>query len=232
MFIRQLTLKRGVTVGAVNINDYHEIQEALTGLAIPHPKTVIVLVGGAGGIGFLDKFPMRKAVGIVARLAEETQSVVVDGGTQAGIMTEIGKQRQRNKFSFPLVGVVFDSLLMQEEPASILDANHTHFFLIPGDDWGDESGWISKIATAVASDANATLASGVVNLQKSITILVNGGNISRTDVEYSLLENRPTFVMRGTGRMADEITLTGNVVAVDISQKPEVILETLKAKLS
>jgi hypothetical protein len=232
MFIRQLTLKRGVTVGAVNINDYHEIQEALTGLAIPHPKTVIVLVGGAGGIGFLDKFPMRKAVGIVARLAEETQSVVVDGGTQAGIMTEIGKQRQRNKFSFPLVGVVFDSLLMQEEPASILDANHTHFFLIPGDDWGDESGWISKIATAITSDANGTLAAGVVHRQKSLTVLINGGNISRTDVEYSLLENRPTFVMRGTGRMADEITLTGNVVAVDISQKPEVILETLKAKLA
>jgi len=232
MFIRQLTLKRGVTVGAVNINDYHEIQEALAGLAIPYPKTVIVLVGGAGGIGFLDKFPMRKAVGIVAQLAEETQSVVVDGGTQAGIMTEIGKQRQRNKFSFPLIGVVFDSLLMQEQPASILDPNHTHFFLIPGDDWGDESGWISKIATAVTSEANATLTSGVVNLKKSITILVNGGNISRTDVEYSLLENRPTFVMRGTGRMADEITLTGNVVAVDISQKPEVILETLKAKLA
>lgn len=231
MLIRQLTLKRGVTVGAVNINDYHEIQEALTGLAIPHPKTVIVLVGGAGGIKWLEKFPMRKAVGIVARLAEETQSVVIDGGTQAGIMTEIGKQRKRNKFTFPLIGVVFDSLLMQEEPASILDANHTHFFLIPGDDWGDESGWISKIATAIASDTKAPLANGVANLQKSITILINGGNISRTDVEYSLLENRPTFVMRGTGRMADEITLTGNVVAVDVSKKPEEILATLKAEL-
>lgn len=219
MLIRQLALKRGVTVGAVNIKDYHEIQEALTGLAIPHPKTVIVLVGGAGGIKWLEKFPMRKAVGIVARLAEETQSVVIDGGTQAGIMTEIGKQRKRNKFTFPLIGVVFDSLLMQEEPASILDPNHTHFFLIPGDDWGDESGWISKIATALA-DGN-----------KSVTILINGGNISRTDVEYSLLENRPTFVMRGTGRMADEITLTGNVVAVDISKKPEEILATLKTKL-
>jgi len=219
MLIRQLTLKRGVTVGAVNITDNSEIQEALTGLGIPHPKTVIVLVGGAGGIGWLEKFPMRKAVGIIAKLAEETHSVVIDGGTQAGIMTEIGRQRKRNKFSFPLIGVVFDSLIMQKEPASILDSNHTHFFLIPGDDWGDESGWISKIATSIAGD------------QKSITVLVNGGNISRTDVEYSLLENRPTFVMRGTGRMADEITLTGNVFAIDISQKPDEILGALRAKL-
>jgi hypothetical protein len=231
MLVRQLTLKSGITAGAVNLKDYHEIQEALTGLAIPHPKTVIVLVGGAGGIGFMQKFPMRKAVEIVARLAEETQSVVIDGGTQAGIMTEIGRQRKRNKYSFPLIGVVFDSLLMNEEPQSILDANHTHFFLIPGDDWGDESGWISKIATAIASEAKSVLAAGVTKLHKSITILVNGGNISRTDVEYSLLENRPTFVMRGTGRMADEITLTGHVTAVDISQKPEDILQFLKTKL-
>ncbi|RPJ25429.1 MAG: hypothetical protein EHM33_14550 [Chloroflexi bacterium] len=219
MLSRQIPLKRGVTVGAVNIAEDKEIQEALTQLEIPQPKPVIVLVGGAGGIGFLDKFPMRKAIGIVAKLAEETQAVVVDGGTQAGIMTEIGKQRKQKKFSFPLIGVVFDSLLMKEEPGSILDPNHTHFFLIPGEDWGAESAWISKIATAIAGD------------EKSITILVNGGNISRTDVEYSLLANRPTFVMRGTGRMADEITLTGKVMAVDISQKPEEILEFLKTKL-
>jgi len=135
-------------------------------------------------------------------------------------MAEIGKQRKRNKFSFPLIGVVFDSLLMQQEPQSVLDPNHTHFFLIPGQDWGDESVWISKIATRVAGE------------KKSITILVNGGKISRTDVEYSLMENRPTFVMRGTGRLADEITLTGKVVAIDISKKPDEILEILKAKFA
>ena len=219
MLTRQIDLKHGVIVGAANIADNNEITEALNQLGIPHPKTVIVLVGGAGGIGFLDKFPMRKAVGVVAKLAEETDSVVVDGGTQAGIMTEIGKQRKKNKYTFPLVGVVFETLIMKEEAASILDANHTHFFLIPGDDWGDESGWISKIASHIAGD------------HESITVLINGGNISRQDVEYSLMENRPTFVMRGTGRMADEITLTGNVFAVDISQKPEEILKFLKTRL-
>ena len=220
MLIRQISLKRGVTVGAANISNNSEIEEALKGLEIPHPKTVIVLVGGAGGIRWLDKFPMRKVVGIIARLAQETQSVVVDGGTQAGIMTEIGRQRKRNKFSFPLIGVVFDTLLMKKDPASILDPNHTDFFLIPGDDWGDESGWISKIATGIAGDS------------KSITVLVNGGKISRTDVEYSILENRPTFVIRGTGRLADEITLTGNVFSVDISHKPDEILKTLRSRLS
>jgi hypothetical protein len=63
-------------------------------------------------------------------------------------------QRKKHGYTFPLVGVVFDALLMKEEPASILDPNHTHFLLIPGSDWGDESAWISKIATVVAGDQN------------------------------------------------------------------------------
>jgi len=219
MLTRQIPLQGGTPVNAINITENSDIQEALDQLNIPHSKNVIVLIGGAGGIGFMDKFPMRKAVGIVAQLAHETQAVVIDGGTQAGIMTEMGKQRKRNFYTFPLIGVVFDSLLMNEEPTSILDPNHTHFILIPGNDWGAESSWISKIATRVAGK------------KKSITVLVNGGNISRADVEYSLLENRPTFVLRGTGRLADEITITGNVFPIDIAQKPEEILKTLKAGL-
>ena len=219
MLIREIPLKRGVTVRAANVEDNIEIQEALTQFEIPHPNSVIVLVGGAGGIGWSEKFPMKKAIRIVAQLAEETHSVIVDGGTQAGIMLEIGKQRKQNKYTFPLIGVVFDSLVIEEDPKSILDPNHTHFFLIPGSDWGDESGWIARIATVVAGD------------QKSITILVNGGDISRTDVEYGLLENRPAFIMRGTGRMADEITITKNIIAIDISKKPEEILGTLRSRL-
>lgn len=219
MITRQIPLKHDINVAAINIAENSEIPEALNQLGIPHPKPVIVLVGGASGIGWLDKFPMRKAIGIITKLAEETQSIVLDGGTQVGIMKEIGRQRKREKLSFPLIGVVFDNLIIKEEPKSILDPNHTHFFLIPGDDWGDESAWISRIATSIAGD------------NKSITILVNGGNISRTDVEYSLLENRPVFIMRGTGRLADEITLTGKVFPIDISQKPEEILEFLTSRL-
>jgi hypothetical protein len=219
MLTRQIPLKRGVNARAAHITEDKEIQEALTELKIPHPSPVIVLVGGAGGIGWLDKFPTRKAIRIIARLAEETQAVVVDGGTQAGIMTEIGKQRKQNRFTFPLIGVVFDSLLMKKEPQSILDPHHTHFFLIPGDNWGDESAWISKIATRIAGD------------KKSLTVLVNGGQISKADVGYSILEDRPAFVMRGTGRMADEITLAEKIIAIDISQKPDEILNFLRFRL-
>lgn len=219
MLTRKLELKNNIQVNAVNIADNSEISDALKALNIDSSKPVIVLVGGAGGIGWLDKFPMKKAIEIVCKLAETTNAVVIDGGTQAGIMQEIGKQRKTNKFSFPLIGVVFDDLIIKEDPKSILDENHTNFILIPGEDWGDESAWISKIATVAAGK------------EKSITVLINGGEISQQDVHYSLLENRHVFIMRGTGRLADEITLTQKVTAIDIDDDKEKILETLQTKL-
>lgn len=219
MHTRQLSLGGGVSVGAINITEDRQISEALTQLGIPHPRPAIVLVGGAGGIGWLDQFPMSRAVRIVAQLAEATGSVVVDGGSQAGIMAEIGVQRKRNKHTFPLIGVVFDQLLIQKDPSEILDPNHTHFILIPGKNWGDESSWISRIATVIAG------------AHKSITILVNGGKISQSDVRYSLREDRPIFVMRGTGRLADEITLGKKIIPIDLTEKPREILAFLKTQL-
>ena len=82
MTTRQLSLQGDHTAKAAHISDNNEIKKALEELQIPHPRSVIVLVGGAGGIGWLDKFPMRKAIRIIASLAQETQSVVLDGGTQ------------------------------------------------------------------------------------------------------------------------------------------------------
>jgi hypothetical protein len=220
MLMRQISLKHGVTVSAANVSSEDEIQAALDELGIPHPRTTIVLVGGAGGIDPIHKFPIQKAVRIVAQLAEETGAVVVDGGTRAGIMVEMGEQRIKNGYTFPLIGVVFDALLMRREPSSILDPGHTHFIVIPGNAWGDESAWIAKIAAVAAGD------------RKSVTVLVNGGKVSRADVEYSLMANRPTAAIRGTGRLADEITLTDdNVFAIDVSREPDEILEVLKTKL-
>jgi hypothetical protein len=220
MLSKQIPLKHGIDVQAINISNDKEIVQALKKLGIPRPKKVIVLIGGADGIGLLDQLAVKKGVEIIARLAEEMNAVVVDGGTQAGIMAEIGNQRKNHKFSFPLIGVVFDNLLSKEEPKNILDPNHSHFIFIPGEDWGDESAWIAMIATRIAEG------------EKSITVLVNGGEISQQDVQHSLNEDRHVFIMRGTGRLADEITLTRKVTAVDISEKSDQIQGYLREKLS
>jgi hypothetical protein len=74
-----------------------------------------------------------------------------------------------------------------------LEAHHTHFLFVPGEKWGDESPWLSMVATALAGSA------------PSATLLVNGGDVSRRDVALSLQARRPVVVVAGTGRLADEL---------------------------
>ena len=47
-----------------------------------------------------------------------------------------------------------------------LELNHSHFVMVPGDEWGDESNWIAQVADTVAGD------------MASVTLLVNGGEIA------------------------------------------------------
>ena len=52
MNVRQITFKGDHTTKAVHISDNQDIEKAIEQLQIPHPRSVIVLVGGAGGISW------------------------------------------------------------------------------------------------------------------------------------------------------------------------------------
>lgn len=138
--------------------------------------------------------PLFRAV--VAPAAARAGAVVVDGGTDAGIMRLIGEARAANGGSFPLLGVVAASLLDGggDAPgdASHPEPHHTHFVLVPGSKWGDESAWLARAATVLAPDA-------------SVTLLVNGGDIAWQDVERSVAAGRRVIAVEGSGRTADAL---------------------------
>jgi hypothetical protein len=64
---------------------------------------------------------------------------------------------------------------------------------VPGTDWGDEAPWLSRVAAALAPDG------------RSVTVLLNGGDVTWCDLELSLQAGRPVVVVAGTGRVADEL---------------------------
>jgi hypothetical protein len=125
--------------------------------------------------------------------------VVIDGGTDAGVMQLIGKARQKMGATFPLVGVLielFASWPGKTEPfprAKALEPNHTHFIFTPGDSWGDEVPFMAEVASLIASE------------QSSLTIMVNGGDVTYKDARYSQKHNRPIVTVSGSGRTADEV---------------------------
>lgn len=189
----------------VHVNKETDLYLAMDTLELNLPAPVVVLVGGAAGINNNFTSLIQGAANIIAQAVEDANGVLLDGGTHSGVMGSIGQARQQFGFTFPLIGVAVKSLVTypgypQEDKRyhrrgdhSPLDPNHTHFILVPGTRWGDESPWISRVASILSGT------------RPSVTVLLNGGDISREDVNNSILANRPVITLRGTGRLADEL---------------------------
>jgi hypothetical protein len=185
---------------SIRIAGSDEIAAALDSAGLGTDRAVIVLVGGAGGMG-------KKAFRTVDRVlrddvvpvVERRNAVVIDGGTDSGVMRLIGRARSALGGRFPLIGVAAEGTVLvpgagTPSPDAVeLEPNHTLFLLVPGRRWGDESRWMMDVAGVVAGR------------RSSVTVLMNGGQVAYTDVAASLASGRPVVVLAGSGGTADAI---------------------------
>lgn len=188
----------GVQVGFVT--ETKGISEFLSRVGLGNPRMTLVIVGGASGLDDDQQHQLEDLFHrVLAPLAQEMQLYVVDGGTDAGVMRLMGRARTAINGTFPLIGVAPRSLVdLPDHPATHPDActlepNHTHCILVPGEQWGDESPWISKIATCLSAT------------YESMTILINGGSVTVRDAYASVDAGREIVIIAGTGRVADDI---------------------------
>jgi len=183
-------------------------------------------VGGAGGLSETDMKRLRPLfVNVLAPLAKTQDAFMVDGGTDAGVMQLMGKARAEIGGVFPLIGVVADgtvtlhSIDYPSPNAGRLESHHTHFVLVPGTRWGDESPWLDLVVSKLEDESH------------SVTILVNGGKIARQDVANSLAAKRPVVVIAGTGRLADELAASPErsqlLYVVELNEKPDIITQVI-----
>lgn len=188
-----------------------ELDQAVQTLGLERPRPVIVLIGGAGGIQEQHQSTIQAAIQIVCQAAERYQAAVLDGGTRAGVMATMGQARASSSSHFPLIGVAAEGTVtwpgryppllawLRNRNRAALEPHHTHFILVPGDSWGTESPWLAKAATQLSQGA------------PSITVLINGGQISRqADLPNSLKAKRPVLAVAGTGRAADQLAEQGS----------------------
>ena len=162
------------------------------------PCPVVVVVGGAGGAGD-DSVAMLCDLfrAVLLPAVERSGAAVVDGGTDAGVMRALGRARTVDDHRFPLVGVAAEGTLAGGDgtgpDVAEPEPNHTHLVLVPGVAWGDESPWLDEVAHRLAGAS------------PSLTVVVNGGEITYADVAHSLVRRRPVLVLAGTGRTADAV---------------------------
>ncbi|MEM7769626.1 MAG: hypothetical protein AAGA75_20555 [Cyanobacteria bacterium P01_E01_bin.6] len=205
-----LDLAGGHIATAIKVTRDEDLWPAFNSLGLQVSSPVLVVVGGASKLGE-DDFARLKSLFecVLAPMAQALNMIVIDGGTDAGVMKLIGQARSNIGGTFPLLGVAPVGLAdfpntpfeLANDPCA-LEPHHTHFILVPGSDWGNESPWIAKIATALAKD------------KPSIAILANGGEITWKDAQQNVDAHRPVIVVEGSGRTADVLAhaLDGEII--------------------
>lgn len=189
------------SVQHIRIRHASELPAKFDQLTLRRGRPVLVLVGGAGGMSE-EHLQLLSALlrDSVLPLLDMLNAAVVDGGTDSGVMKVMGQQRDAVGGRFPLIGVAAEGTIVVPGRAAPvtgdavqLEPHHTHIILVPGDSWGDESPWLAQVADTIAGD------------HPSVTLVVNGGEITYGDVSRSLARGRPVLVLAGTGRTADAI---------------------------
>jgi hypothetical protein len=214
-------------------DEREDLAEAITELQLGGNFPVIVLIGG--GIDEQEAEATRRAIQTISKIAEDMNALIICGGTDMGVMAEIGQMRSQNQYKFPLVGITLEELVTWPDgPRNAnflwmgkkrwqLEPNYSHFILVPGNDFGDESPWIVDAATILSKG------------HRSVTILINGGEVSRKDIELSLEKERPVIALSRTGRLADELSRQPNrhkLITVAPANAEKRIIEVVHEALS
>jgi len=214
-------------------NERSNLAQASLELGLKGRYPVIVLIGGE-----IDKQQADvtgRAIETICKVAEDMSAVVICGGTDMGIMAEIGQVRSRKGYEFPLVGITPEELVTWPGgPAGTkflwlgkqrwqLESHYSHFILVPGSQFGDESPWIVDAATMLSKG------------HRSVTILINGGEVSRKDIELSLENGRPVIALSRTGRLADNLARQperDKLITIVPANAEQRIIEAIHAALS
>lgn len=188
----------GRTAGALHAAPDALASEVLAALSLPDYRGMVLVHGGAGGMSAELYPPVRRfLVEGLAPLAQEHRLLVVDGGTEVGVMRLLGEARQAVQGTFPLVGVLpqrfadYPGCPSTAEHRVPLSPYHSHFVFVEGDHFGAESGLLIAMLQASGRPGAA--------------MVINGGDIVLEEAKAHAERGNPLITVRGSGRIADRL---------------------------
>jgi hypothetical protein len=178
-----------------------DAQTILKALAFAQPRGVIMVFGGAKGLDDSRKARLTELfTDAIAPAAAELGALIIDGGTQSGVIAMMGEAVARSPGTCQLLGIAPKGKITDPEIAGAsaisdgapLEPNHSHFVLVESNEWGGETGTMFKLAAAL----NVPVA----------TMLINGGQIAGGEASQSVRNGWQLLVVEGSGRFADELS--------------------------
>ena len=197
---RVISFPAGATAEVVVAAPDLDGEELLRRLDLPSPRGTVVLNGSTADLPPDLVEPLGEVIGAVARLAVARGLTVLTGATDAGIFSILGAAMDGR--SAPLVGVAPAGLVSppgeSAEPQETqhrerLEPHHSHFVLVDGDEWGDETADLLALAAALGARA------------PSAALLCGGGAGAQAEAVGHCRAGRPILVIAGSGRFADDV---------------------------
>ena len=192
----------------------------LSALGLNVTDAVLMIFGGAAlmeaGLETQVAAAVREAI---LPVAAAHNALILDGGTQAGIMEIVGKTSASfvprpillgvapfGVVTFPgkaqeategVAAAPEQEAATQTEELTPLDPNHTHFALTPTTAWGSETETMFHLAAALSTRK--------AKPPRIAALLFNGGMIAKQEALRCIRQDWPLIAIRGTGRLADQI---------------------------
>jgi SLOG in TRPM, prokaryote len=196
-----ITFENGNRAVVITASRDTSAKAILDALEMPSPRGLILLFGGAAGLDNSRKAHLATLFADgVTPVAAQLGALIIDGGTQSGVMAMMGKAVAATSRTVQLLGVAPKGKITNPEIAGAskisdgasLEPNHSHFVLVESNRWGGETAMMLELARAF----NAPTAA----------ILVNGGAIAADEALGSVRNRWRLLVIEGSGRFADELT--------------------------
>jgi hypothetical protein len=176
--------------------------DLLNALGMQKPNAVILIAGGAAKMDErLSLHLLQLCTHGIVPVARSLKALIIDGGTQAGVMAIMDRAEAEQQQRSTLLGVVpagrvtypgKSADILSNEDVS-LNPNHSYFVLVETNEWGGETETMYRLAKTLSASC------------PSVAVLINGGPITKCEVLHNVRQKRPIIVIEGSGRLADEI---------------------------
>jgi len=219
--VKNLRFNNGYSATAVTVAPRTDPQKIIDALSLKEQlnsiEAIFMVSGGAGAFQDLEKTAQLQLQQLlnrsIVRVAHEIKAGFITGGTDSGIMAMLGQTVAERNYHLPLIGIApADLVSLPEEPEhsvteylpetefnspnqakTPLEPHHSHFVLVQADQWGQET------------DTMYVFAAALLEKKPILTLLINGGEISKREILHSVRLGISIIVIVGTGRLADEI---------------------------
>lgn len=210
----------GTTARVVHATAETSGGELLRRLGLPPPRATLVVNGSTAELDAKLKDRLEVAIERgVAGAALMDRLTVLTGATDAGIFSILGAAMSHR--STPLIGVAPDGLVTWpgrrpvpprlNQNKETLESHHSHFVLVDGDEWGQETNTLLALAGALGAQA------------PSAAVLCGGGCVSRQEALGHSRAGRPLVVLAESGRLSDELAAAVQVGSADDPLLAEIV---------